>query len=174
MQNIKQFIRVSMILCLGFGATLPVSAIEPGWYIGGGLGDADVDRSGFDDDTAFKLFGGYKSGGPLAVEAAYVDLGEFDGRGAEFDVDGFQLAALGHLPLGEKFSLFGKGGVYFWDSDASGAGDDDGTDITFGFGVLYATEKWGIRVEWERFDGTDPDDIDLLSVNGVLLFNNKQ
>ncbi len=165
----KQLICASMILGLCLGAT-PASAIQLGWYVGAGLGDADVDRSGFGDETALKVFSGYNFNGNLAIEVAHVDLGEFDRGSLEFEVDGFQFAALGHLQMGQKFSIFGKGGLYLWDSDATGAKDDDGTDITFGFGFLIDTERWGVRVVWERFDDTDPGDIDLLSVNGILHF----
>lgn len=166
--KMTQLISAIMILAIGTAMISSASAIETGWYVGGGLGNADPDRGGFGDDTGFKLFLGNNINGRLAIEGAFVDLGEFDRGSVEFEVDGFQFAAMGHLPLGQTFSVFGKGGAYFWDADASGARSDDGIDLTFGFGLQYDNEKWGIRVEWERFDGTDPDDIDLLSISGVL------
>lgn len=159
-----------MILCLGIAAIPPASAIEIGWYVGAGLGDSDVDRAGFDDDSGLKFFAGYNANGRFAVEVAQIDLGEFDRGSVEFEVDGFQFAAIGHLTIGERSSVFGKGGLYLWDADAVGAAAADGTDLTFGFGLQYDTERWGIRVERERFDDTEPGDIDLLSVNGVLHF----
>ncbi|MDH3673538.1 MAG: outer membrane beta-barrel protein [Gammaproteobacteria bacterium] len=149
--------------------TTPIAlAAQPGWYIGAGLGNSDPDKGGFDDDTGLRFFGGYNTDGRLAFEGAFVDLGEFDRGAVEFEVDGFQLAALYHFPVGEKFWIFGTAGVYFWDADATGAKDDDGTDVTFGFGLEYDNKRWGIRAGWERFDDVEPNDIDMLSVSGVL------
>lgn len=160
---------ISVVVILGFAtATMPfASATQPGWYFGAGLGNSDPDESGFDDDTGLRFLGGYSSDGRLAFEGAFVDLGEFDRGVVEFEVDGFQFAALYHLPIGETFSIFGTAGLYFWDADATGTNDDDGTDVTFGFGVQFDREKWGIRVGWERFDDIEPDDVDMLSVTGV-------
>lgn len=166
----RRLISAIMILAIGAAVISSASAIETGWYVGGGLGNSDPDKGGFDDNTGFKLFGGRNFNERFAIEVAHVDLGETNRGPVEFEVDGFQFVAVGHLPIGEKFSVFGKGGLYLWDADAEGARDDDGTDLTFGLGLQYDTEKWGIRVEWERFDGTEPGDFDLLSVNGILHF----
>lgn len=169
--KICRLISVIVIFSLANLATPIASAAQPGWYLGGGLGPTDPDKGGWDDDDGLKLFGGYNIDGRLTIEGAFVDLGEFDSGAAEFEVDGFQLAALYYLSIGEskKFSLFGTVGAYFWDADGSGGvRNDDGTDLTFGFGVQYDNEKWGIRVGWERFDGVEPGDVDMLSVSGVL------
>jgi hypothetical protein len=169
MMTICRLISVIVIFSFATVTTSIASATQPGWYFGGGLGSSDPDKGGFDDDDGLKLFGGYNTDGRLAFEGAFVDLGEFDRGALEFEVDGFQFAALYHLSIGEKFSIFGTAGLYFWDADGSGgARNDDGTDVTFGFGAQYDNERWGIRVGWERFDDVEPDDVDMLSVSGVL------
>lgn len=169
--KIRQLISVCMLFCF-VAVTAPfASATQPGWYFGGGIGfETDPDKSGFDDDDGLKFFGGNNIDGRLAFEGAYVDLGEFDSTRApiSFEVDGFQFAALYHLPIGTAFSIFGTAGLFIWDADASGpASSDDGVDVTFGFGVQYDTERWGIRGAWERFDNVEPGDVDMLSVSGI-------
>lgn len=171
--KICRLISVIVIFSFAIVATPIASATQPGWYLGGGMGNADPDKGGWDDDDSLRLFGGYNVDGRLAFEGAYVDLGEFDSKvsTAEFEVDGFQFAALYHLSIGEskKFSLFGTAGAYFWDADGSGGvRNDDGTDLTYGFGVQYDNERWGIRVGWERFDDVEPGDVDVVSVSGML------
>ncbi len=162
---------ISIIVVLSFASMTPsiASAAQPGWYLGGGLGDSDPDKSGWDDDTGMRLFVGYNTDGRLAFEGAFVDLGEFDRAALEFEVDGFQFSALYHIPIGDIISIYGTAGAYFWDADGSGgARDDDGTDVTYGFGVQFDTERWGVRVGWERFDDVEPDDVDMLSVSGIF------
>ena len=168
---------ISVIVVFSFATvtTSIASATQPGWYLGGGIGETDPDKSGFDDDDGLKLFVGNNIDGRLAFEGAFVDLGEFDRGAVEFEVDGFQGAVLYHLPIGEAFSVFGTAGLFVWDADASGpASSDDGIDVTFGFGVQYDTERWGVRVGWERFDDVEPGDVDMLSVSGIWHIKNKK
>ena len=79
-----------------------------------------------DSDTGFGLVGGYQLNDYFAFEFAYVDLGSVsydlsarvsDGTNeADADVqlessaDGPVLSALGSLPIGERFSVFGRVG----------------------------------------------------------------
>lgn len=160
---------ISVILIFSFAAvtTSIASAAQPGWYLGAGIGESDPDEGGFDDDDGLKFFGGNNIDGRLAFEGGFVDLGEFDRGPVEFEVDGFQFAALYYIPIGQTWSILGTAGLYLWDADATGASDDDGTDVTFGFGVQYDNERWGVRFAWERFDDVEPDDVDLLYVGGV-------
>ncbi|MFN2309589.1 MAG: outer membrane beta-barrel protein [Gammaproteobacteria bacterium] len=87
--------------------------------------------------------------------------------------------AVGFMPLGSGFELFGRAGVALWESEASASGtggggafsdsaDDDGSDFHFGVGASYAfTDNFRIRAEWERI--TD-DDLDAWTVSAVLGF----
>jgi OOP family OmpA-OmpF porin len=159
-----------------------------GGYVGAGAGITTVDvcddingafpgLSCDDEDTGFKIFGGYKANEHFAIEALWADLGEVSvsgpGGSLSLSVDGFGAAAVGILPLNEKFGLFGKIGMFMWDISggglASGA-SDDGTDIMFGAGVNWnLTQKFGLRAEWERFD-VDGDDVDFLSIGAQFNF----
>jgi OOP family OmpA-OmpF porin len=180
--NLKRCIAGVLALALCNFASL----VSAEGYIGGSAGITSVDvcddLSGLgvtscdDEDTGFKIFGGYKFNPNFAVEGLWADLGEVSATGpggsASMEVDGFGAAAVGVIPLNEKFSIFGKVGAFMWDASGGGGAagsDDDGTDIMFGAGVGWNfTPKFGLRAEWERFD-IDGDDVDFLSVG--LQFN---
>ena len=161
-------------------------------YIGVGAGITSVDicdeiialgaTSCDDEDTGLKLFGGYKFNPNFAVEGAWIDLGEISASDGVVtvteEVDGFQLAAVGIIPINPQFGIFGKVGVYMWDVSAtasapgfgSASASDDGTDIMFGAGANWNFSKqFGLRAEWERFD-IDGDDVDFLSIGAQFNF----
>lgn len=165
-------------------ASIPVAAQDSGFYVGAGAGmtsfDVCDDLAGLgltscdDDDTGFKAYAGKSFTRNFGVEVGWVDLGEITASGpggtAKVGVDGFQVAALGMLPLNPRFGLFGKVGLYLWDLSASGPGgslSDDGTDFMFGLGLNWnLARQLDLRVEWEQFD-IDGDDVSLISA-GVL------
>lgn len=108
------------------------------WYAGGSVGrsKASLD-SGLRDDqlfdlgfngastsvddkgTAFRAFGGYRFHRYFAAELGYVDLGRYELRStvargslnSSLRSRGIDLSALGLLPVGESFTLFGRVGV---------------------------------------------------------------
>lgn len=119
-----------------------------------GLADQSVDQSTFNStyalgappdvasfsqsDTAYKLGVGYRFGPYLAVEGSYARLGKATytlTRPAPFagnfrfqaEPEAWQLAAVGILPVGNGFELFGKIGVAFTDND----GDISNTGVPF-------------------------------------------
>ncbi|OYY61841.1 MAG: hypothetical protein B7Y50_02985 [Hydrogenophilales bacterium 28-61-11] len=121
----------------------------------------------------------------FAVEGAYTNLGEASANSiitvpgpavANVTVEGeaWTVSALGIFPIGDKFSLFGRLGVNFWNADVSAtattsgasaalSGDDDGTDMVYGVGAAYSfTPNLSVRGEWERYDLYDTD-VDRLS-----------
>jgi OOP family OmpA-OmpF porin len=138
-----------------------------------------------DTDTGWKVFAGYQFMKYLAVEGAYVGSGKFKANSivtspsagivdTEIKTDAWTISALGILPLGDSFSLFGRVGVNFWSADISATGSggggtaaysesDDGTDWVYGVGAAYKfTDNFSVRGEWERYDFGDGD-ADLLS-----------
>lgn len=153
-----------------------------GWYVGGGFGSSD-DKGLGEDDTGFKVLGGYRASKYLALESAVVFLGEF-GPADVFSKGGLSLEFVGILPIGHRFELFGKLGIFLWQITADictpfGSGFvcvedatvDDGTDATYGAGFqTHFTKRWSGRLEWQRFTDVGTDDIDLLSVNVIYGF----
>jgi OOP family OmpA-OmpF porin len=172
-------------------------------YVGFAAGQSDVDEGmvipGLLDpggrvdgkDGAFKLFGGYQFNPNFALEAALVDLGDvsYSGNftdatntvlpvtGGRIQNSGLNLSAVGVLPLGQRFVLFGKAGMFLWYSEASDItggvaffSEEDGADLSLGLGASVALgQRVSLRAEWERFDMSNVD-VDLVTVGVAFRF----
>jgi OOP family OmpA-OmpF porin len=157
-----------------------------------------------DSDTGYKIQAGYKFNENLAVEGGYVDLGRLSlsadlgpqgpiasGHiGADLKAYGFNIDAVGILPLGAGFSVFAKAGAILarTESDisvtASGLGvsvseDEDDSDTslapTAGVGLAFdLNDTLSVRLEYERFFSLKSDDadvdVDLASIGLVARF----
>lgn len=103
------------VLTLQAGAVLA----QKGWYVGGGLGNAERRRPQIENaeslalfrvdirvedgsDTGGKIFGGYRLGRHLALEGAYVDLGSTE-VSVSFDLPGFLPGLPFELPIPVEF-----------------------------------------------------------------------
>lgn len=184
-------------IVLASAAVFAAPAFAQGFYVGGHVGQAsyadtcdEISGPGItcdDSDTGFKILGGYEFTPHLAVEVAYTDLGEVSARGPggtfSAEATAFEVVGVGTLPLGNRFSLYGKAGIYRGDVDArldtvllTGSASDSNTDLTFGAGVRFdLTKQASLRVEWQRYasvggDDTGEDDIDFLSVGVIFQF----
>lgn len=173
-------------------ATLPVAAqADSGFYIGGSAGGATIeaDLGGIsipglpssidEDDTALKVFLGYRFDLPvisLGIEGGYVDLGEPDidilGDQLLVDVTGVNLWGIASLDLG-LFDVFGKLGYISWDVEADYLGSnvsDDGSDLGYGLGAALYFGPLQIRGEYEIYDLEDTD-VSMLSLGIAYQFN---
>lgn len=179
----KLFVAAAVAAAMALPAAAMAQARgDAGWYVGGSFGKTEDNEScpttNCDlKDSGWKLFGGYKLNRNLAVEAAYADFGTFSAGGTFFgtpvsvnvDVTSVNLAAVGVLPVGDRFGLFGKAGISFTSYDASGSasgftftGSDDETELLWGFGATYNfTPNLAIRAEWERLNKSD---VDMMSI----------
>jgi OOP family OmpA-OmpF porin len=174
------------------------AADDTGFYVGAGLGNfaANSDRiyagRDFDgSDLGFKVFGGYQFLKWLAVEAEYIDGGEPDDNYDSGDeqlslsvgVTGFVGSAVGILPIGESFNVFGKLGFIYWDADGHGdiksSGSevekvnvgDDGTDFAWGVGGSWNfSDTFGLRAEYQGFELSNFDSVDFASASFVWRF----
>lgn len=155
-------------------ALLLTSAAWAEGYVGASLGQAD---SGLDDDTGWKILGGYVFKESLSVEGSYRDLGGTDQTIGTtqlgLDVSSIDVFGVYSHSLGEKFDIFGKAGLAFLELDASVTDPLVGTiststsetEFALGAGVSYKIgEKMDIRAEYETFD------VDMFSVGGVFRF----
>ena len=168
------------VLTMSIGASL---AGGPA-YVGGSIGNTsvEVEDSGlsFDDsDTGYKVFGGYRFMKYFGVEGGYMSFGEpsdeVSGIDVSIEATGWDAFAVGILPLGERFEVFGKLGLIFWDSDVdvSGAGSDSdsGSDTAYGVGGAFLIgEHFAIRAEYEIFDIEDTEDVNMFSVGAEWRF----
>jgi OOP family OmpA-OmpF porin len=168
-----------------------------GPYIGASLGETTFkDSEGFpnglggtthvhldENDTSYKLFGGYMILPFLGIEGGYVDFGDvsknFSGTGAKLDVsaDGWEAFLVGNLPLG-PVDLFAKGGILSYDAKvkarvngttvASGSDSDEvgayGVGAAVGFGGLK------VRAEFTLYDVDNIDDLYMVSAGVTYHF----
>jgi len=166
-----------------------------GFYVGAGLGQFnagidDVDQldntvdSWDEDDTAYKIFAGYRLNRFLGFELDYVNLGEPSGNvvpgfNVDSSVDGFAPYVVGTLPLGPYFEAYGRLGYYFYDAnvgreDALGNRvefDEESQDLVWGAGLgANIGEKVNVRLEYERFDLQGLDDSDALWLTAAWRF----
>jgi OOP family OmpA-OmpF porin len=177
--------------------TAQETAGDTGWYIGGSIGQAKVQDfcSGFsgvqceDSDTAWRIFGGYQVNRHFALELGYHELGEVSisnaGLFAKVEAKVFELVAVGSLPVADRFSIYGKLGIYRGDTDFStnlvvpgipSSISETNTDLTYGFGLRYDfTKNFGIRGEWQRYQDVGGSqigeaDIDVISIGVIYRF----
>lgn len=147
-------------------------------------------------DTGYKLQLGYQYNPNFAVEAGYVDLGKekysatYTGGSASATAKaaGWNIAAVGIVPLNDQFSLFGKLGLIDAKVETSGtvslgaASASANASATkwkpnYGIGATYNfTKTVGMRAEYERFqklgdsNTTGESNVDLLSLGVVVKF----
>ena len=163
--------------------SLPAFSADNGIYLGASVGQSGVQYDeNFDGDnfsfdasaTGFKAIAGWRFIDWLAVEANYVDLGSGDDNGIETDVNGVSLSAVGFVPVG-PVDLFARVGAVNWnaDFDAPNLGvseSDDGTDLTYGVGAQFRVWSLSIRGEYEIFDISDADTVDMFSIGVTWTF----
>ena len=169
-------------------ACAPALAQETGIYAGGALGqasyrevcrdfDALVGAAGAfgcssQQDTAGKVFAGWRFHRFLAAELSYIDYGEVKATGtvagaavsATSAVKAAGISALGMLPVGESFWVYGRLGLLQTriSSKAQGAvvanSDTGETEMHVGIGgMLQLSRSWALRAEYERLNDTRID-----------------
>jgi hypothetical protein len=179
---------IALAAAAGLGLlAAPAFAADNGVYLGASVGQSGVsfeesfEGQDFDfdaDSTAYKGIVGWRFLDWLAVEANYVDLGSGDdkvaGQRIESDVSGLSLSAVGFLPIG-PVDLFARVGAIDWDADLSAPNlgvraSDDGTDLAYGIGAQFRVWSLSLRAEYEQFDISNADTVDLVSLGVTWTF----
>ena len=151
-------------------AQVDLQPAERAPYFGGSVGMND------DEETTWRLFGGYRAHRNLAVELGYADLGDMNVGGHGVNSEAWDLVAVGILPIVEGLSVIGKLGAYRGEARGSGMSERR-TDLTWGLGAQYdMTRNLGVRLEWQRY--TDfgrgafgpGGDQDVLSLGAIYRF----
>lgn len=198
LSEIRLPIRLPLIALSAALAFVPLTATaDSGFYVGGSVGGATIEVDFGDtgipdfpteideDDTAYKLFAGYKFDLPgidLGIEGGYVDFGKPDfgvevadvAVDVELDPTGFNLWGIAGIEAG-PIDLFAKLGYIFWDLEASVPGtslneSDDGSDIGYGVGVGFGLGPLQLRGEYEVYD-IDDADLSMVSLGIAYQFN---
>jgi opacity protein-like surface antigen len=168
--------------CVGFALPTIAADIEPGWYLGGGIGEFNVEIDDVDDieetvdrydtdDTAYRAFVGYRVNPYLAAEVAYINLGNpestvFTDTVLQTEIDGFAPSIVGVLPIGPLFEVFGKAGYYFYDQEVTASSplgrvetSKDAEDFLYSAGAgLNIGQHFNVRLEYEWLDVEDTDE----------------
>lgn len=186
-----------------FAAALSTAAMADdnptGFYVGGGFGrfNLDIDSpadfgSGIssavnDNDNSYKLFAGYRFMPFLALEAAYVNLGEpgdaisSSGSNGRYSLkaDGFAPSVIGTIPIG-PVELSGKVGYYYYDVDVRTNLNTSGSqfvtghsrnDFFYGAGLgITVLNHLNLKVEYERLDLKNYDNSDVVWASAAWRF----
>jgi hypothetical protein len=78
------------------------------------------------------------------------------------------------IPLG-NFDLYARVGAINWDAHVNAPNigvraSDSGWDLGYGLGAQLRFNKLGLRAEYERFDVSNWDKVDLISVGVTFSF----
>lgn len=171
-------------------AALPALAqdeVPHGIYVGAAVGSAGVaykdnlDSVKFSfsgNDLGYKVMAGWRPLNWFALEANYVDLGSVNdkvgGTNIETKVNGWTASALGMIPIGNA-DLYARVGGIDWNADVHAPnigirGSDSGWDLAYGVGAQYRFDKAAIRAEYERYDVSNWDKVDLVSLGFTYSF----
>ena len=179
MKQIKTLLAIGALAFAGSAAAQQPSMSS--FYIGGTIGQAEYKDgcSGIADcdekDTAWRILGGYQFNRYFAAELGYHDLGEASAPGASVEGTAWELVGIGSYPIVDKFSVYGKLGLYRGELEGPG-GEETNSDLTYGVGLQYDFLKnVGVRGEWQRYSkmgggNITETDVDVLSIGVVYRF----
>jgi hypothetical protein len=169
---------------------LPALAADLPFHVAASLGRTevgDVNGVSIDDSaTAFRLSTGYRFVSWLGLEGAYVNLGTLESSvefapgttaPVEASADGFEMAAVVHIPVSDKLAATAQAGVLWWNSDTrigSTGTDDSGNDFAWGVGVEYAIKStFAVDGGWRRY-AVDEVDADTIWIGVQLRFGDAE
>lgn len=153
--------------------------------VDGGLAVLDGRSETSEDAFTWGLTLGYQIIRYVAVELAYVDLGEAEYKSrltvsdgvASSDLNttvnvassGAALSGVGTLPIGAGWEVLGRVGMYFGSNDldvsvdTGGLGNslDDSSSsqsLMWGAGLGYTARQWTVRLEYQQYTDVGDDD----------------
>lgn len=164
---------VALLGFLAAAAAGPAAAQDRGLYVGAQAGVVQYHQTCNnlvvvcdDKDGGARGFVGYQFNKYWALEGAYANLGsaKLSGTGnsgapvqGELAVEGFDLLAVGTVPLTDRLSFLGKVGAYrmranFEETTSGTNSGETSAGFAYGLGLGYDLGKLGIRAEFLRYD----------------------
>jgi OOP family OmpA-OmpF porin len=168
----------SLVIALSAALLAPMAALGQGLYLGGGIGDSELDEFG-NSNTSLRLLGGYWFSDRFALELAYQDFGTFKKRAVRAEAESLSISALGALPINQQWSLFARAGLARTSTEVRAGGwrdSDDDFSLALGLGVSWlVAPQVELRADYEllhdvSFGSTDDSDIDTFGVSAVYRF----
>lgn len=211
----KKKIVIATFAVLGLGVAAPSYAQ---WYVGASVGRSHItfDNAALADQfldlgftsattisstrgTGYRAFGGYQLQKYVAAEVAYIDAGRFQSHSevtpagvltGSTKIDGVEVAAVGTLPIGDRFSIFGRVGAFAADTRTSYMGQGSVSTVTggdiqerrqtrlsYGAGASYNIDRnVSVRADWSRYTKLGDDftggktDVNLYAIGVVYKF----
>lgn len=113
-------------------------------------------------DTGFKVYAGGQMNRTLGLEVGYTDFGRISASGGETKAWAIPISIVAGVPIGERFSIFAKGGGLYGRTDVrtgadlndtfSADGNRNGWGWTYGAGLAFGiTRNLQIRADWDRY-----------------------
>ncbi|HNC53164.1 MAG TPA: outer membrane beta-barrel protein [Accumulibacter sp.] len=209
----KKALAFSLLFASGVAA-----AQQSGFYVGAGVGQGkvsidngasdalvnagatNVSSSKDNTDTSYKIFAGYQINKNFEVEGGYANFGKYKASAsgtiaggpisASGDVKSYAifLDAVGIAPVTEAFSVFGKAGVAFTDTEANASASGAGVAASasdsarkwvpkLGVGAqFYVSRNVALRAEYEYYfkvgdqNSTGQSDVQVLTAGVTIGF----
>ena len=135
-------------------------------------------------DTGYKVYSGGKMSEVLGVEVGYTDFGRIRAGGGDVKAWAIPVSLTAGIPMGSRFSAFGKAGGLYGRTDVrptfestigdEGRGRKSGWGWTYGVGAAFAiTPALQIRADWDRYKldfAGGREDVDMLSAGLQVRF----
>lgn len=136
-------------------------------YVGLNVGQSDLSLSNGTGlyaadrhDTAYNVYLGTFFNPNFGFEVGYTDFGQVSRAGGSTKANGFNLSAVGKLPLGQSFNLLGKLGTTYGRTEVSSAfnsgvdaGKEDGFGWSYGVGVEYLINpQWSAVLQYDEHE----------------------
>ena len=136
-------------------------------YVGLGVGRSDfklgngIGIFGSDQgDMSYNVQAGSYFNKNFGFEVGYTDFGKINRAGGSTKANGINLSLIGKLPLNNAFSLLGKVGTTYGNTDVSAApgsgvasGSESKFGLSYGIGAEYAfSQQWSGVLQYEEHD----------------------
>lgn len=187
-------------LMLVLSAAAAPAAAQDGFYLGASLGQAEFRKTCElytagtcdADDTAYRLFGGYRMNPNASIEVGYGAVGEVlvnavniaAGVPVSFEatLKALDVSLIPAYHFSDRFGIFGRIGIYRSQLEVRGTGATAGatsehnTGLTWGAGLRFGFGRSiAARAEYQRFSSvggssTGEADIDFMSLGLELAF----